>query len=151
MGPVSCFIECYLSHQSHPLVCIILKLNFIPNSSFGKSHSLPNYMTYILLFSCAYLKHDNEGSFQMSTYSTDFVSVYFLYCSYIFVPEIPIFLYIWSPKLLDALMLCKVHVKHMKPTFYSNIATIQITITVELIKSQITKPHGTWLGHVKPM
>ena len=29
------------------------------------------------------------------------------------------------------LMLCKVHVKHMKPTFHSNIATIQITITVE--------------------
>ena len=40
----------------------------------------------------------------MSTYSTDFVSVYFLYCSYIFVPKIPIFLYIWSPQLLDALI-----------------------------------------------
>ena len=36
MGTVSCFIKYCLSHPSHPLVCIILKLNLIPNSQFGK-------------------------------------------------------------------------------------------------------------------
>ena len=41
--------------------------------------------------------------FQFSKYFTGFVSIYFLYCSYIFVPGIPIFLYIWRLKLLDAL------------------------------------------------
>ena len=63
-------------------------------------HIVSSYRTYILLLSCAYLKCDKDGSFQccqFSTHSTDFVSVYLLYCSYIFVPGIPIFLYIWRP------------------------------------------------------
>ena len=120
MGPMNCYIECYLSHQSNPLICIILKLNFIPNSSFGKKwcmlnlaiffpcwalhltvvytldhgglvdHNLSNNRTYILLFSCASLKCNKEGSsLVFSTYSTFFCQ----YISYI----VPIFLF---PKFL---------------------------------------------------
>ena len=35
-----------------------------------------------------------------------------------------------------------------KPTFHSNISTIHITIAVAQIKSQMTKPHGAWIGHI---
>ena len=42
IGSVSYFVECYLSHQSHTEVCIILKLNFIPNSAFGKKICMLN-------------------------------------------------------------------------------------------------------------
>ena len=52
IGPVSCFIECYLSHQSHPFVCIILKLNFIPNSPCVKKWCILNL---IIFFPCSVL------------------------------------------------------------------------------------------------
>ena len=71
-------------------------------------HNLFNNITYILLFSCAYLKNVigwQLACFQLSTYSSDFVSIYFLYSSYIFVSGIPIFLYIWCLKVLDTLLL----------------------------------------------
>ena len=40
--PVSYSIECHLSHQSHTVVCIILNLNIIPNSAFGKKICMLN-------------------------------------------------------------------------------------------------------------
>ena len=43
-------------------------------------------------------------------------------------------------------MLYKARVKHGKTN--SSIAIILITIAVEQIKSQKTRPHGVWTGHV---
>ena len=129
VGVLIVLVGCYLSHQSHPLICIILKLNFIPNPSYGKKlcmlnlaiffpcwalhltvvytldhgrlvdHISSNNRTYNLLFSCASLKCNKEGNslvFKLVHIPLVFLSLYFLYCSYIYVPEIPIFLYIWS-------------------------------------------------------
>ena len=47
-------------------------------------------------------------------------------------------------------MLCKAHTKHSirKQTFHSNIASMHITIAIEQVKSQMTKPRGAWVVHV---
>ena len=130
------FYWCYLSHQSHPLVCIILKLNFLPNSPFGKKwcmlnltiffpcwaphltvicildhdklvdHKLSNNRTYILLFICAYLKGDKEGSSHGFKWVRIPLKLY-QYISYI-VPRflIPKFLYSYISEARSCLAPC---------------------------------------------
>ena len=89
MGPICCFIDCYFSYQSHPLVCIIhFEIKFYTHFSIWKKvksrpfyfhltvvrildhdslvvHILSNARIYTLLFSCAYLKDDKACSFRV--------------------------------------------------------------------------------------
>ena len=59
-GASELFIECYLSHRSHPLVCIILKLNSVPNSPFRKKWCMLNLAIFFpcsaLHLTCLYLR-----------------------------------------------------------------------------------------------
>ena len=49
---------------------------------------------------------------------------------------------------LPARVMCKAPAKHSKANIHSSIVTFHTTNTVEHIKSQMTKPQSTWLGHI---